>query len=334
MPVASLNALRRDALAALENKILEKALKKEEESDEERDRGEISSAEKAYNIEYKTDDEADGKKDTGTNITGEFPILWAQVMTVQQLKAAQRCGISHIIVEETPGIMNALTEEEKASLYIALPPVCRSMSRAGVIKRIGEGYKGVLIRNLEELVLIRESGYSGQILADGSLYQWNTAARDLLLADCDMVNQGWELSAKDMQPLLGGARSRQLLTVYGRIPMMITAGCVRKTAGACSHTEQGFYELEDRKGIRFPVRCFCAHCSNVIYNSLPLSLHNFVKKKDPEVLRTGGWICSFTSESGGETEEILRWYRDADNAGDTETIFRDYTTGHFRKSAI
>ena len=334
MPVAALNALRRDALAALENKILEKALKKEEESDEERDRGEISSAEKAYNIEYKTDDEADGKKDTGTNITGEFPILWAQVMTVQQLKAAQRCGISHIIVEETPGIMNALTEEEKASLYIALPPVCRSMSRAGVIKRIGEGYKGVLIRNLEELVLIRESGYSGQILADGSLYQWNTAARDLLLADCDMVNQGWELSAKDMQPLLGGARSRQLLTVYGRIPMMITAGCVRKTAGACSHTEQGFYELEDRKGIRFPVRCFCAHCSNVIYNSLPLSLHNFVKKKDPEVLRTGGWICSFTSESGGETEEILRWYRDADNAGDTETIFRDYTTGHFRKSAI
>ena len=139
-----------------------------------------------------------------------------------------------------------------------------------------------------------------------------TAARDLLLADCDMVNQGWELSAKDMQPLKRGAGSRQLLTVYGRLPMMITAGCVRKTAGACSHTEQDFYELEDRKGIRFPVRCFCAHCSNVIYNSL----------------------LSFTTESGKETEEILRWYRDADTASDTETIFRDHTTGHFRKSAI
>ena len=149
-----------------------------------------------------------------------------------------------------------------------------------------------------------------------------------------MVNQGWELSAKDMQPLKRGAGSRQLLTVYGRLPMMITAGCVRKTAGACSHTEQDFYELEDRKGIRFPVRCFCAHCSNVIYNSLPLSLHSFIKKRDPEVFGTGGWILSFTTESGKETEEILRWYRDADTASDTETIFRDHTTGHFRKSAI
>ena len=330
MPVAALNALRRDALAALENKILEDAVKTEEGPGGEHVRVEITSAEQADHVEYKTDDKAD----VCTGITGETPTLWAQVTTVQQLRAAQRCGISHIIVEETPGIMNALTEEEKAALYIALPPVCRSMSRAGVKKRISEGYMGVLIRNLEELVLVRESGYSGQILADGSLYQWNTAARDLLLADCDMVNQGWELSAKDMQPLKRGAGSRQLLTVYGRLPMMITAGCVRKTAGACSHTEQDFYELEDRKGIRFPVRCFCAHCSNVIYNSLPLSLHSFIKKRDPEVFGTGGWILSFTTESGKETEEILRWYRDADTASDTETIFRDHTTGHFRKSAI
>ena len=72
----------------------------------------------------------------------------------------------------------------------------------------------------------------------------------------------------------------------------------------------------------------------MIYNSLPLSLHSFIKKRDPEVFGTGGWILSFTTESGKETEEILRWYRDADTASDTETIFRDHTTGHFRKSAI
>jgi putative protease len=149
-----------------------------------------------------------------------------------------------------------------------------------------------------------------------------------------MVNLGWELSSKDMQPLLSGAAGRQMLTVYGRIPMMITAGCVRKTAGACSHAEQDFYELEDRKGMRFPVRCFCAHCSNVIYNSLPLSLHTFVKKKDPAVMETGNWIVSFTTESGAETETILAWYRGADAANDPAQIFRDFTTGHFRKSAL
>ena len=320
MPLASLNALRRDALAALEDAILQAVKPVEEEAG-----GNDSDT-------YNTD-----KTDINTHSVNEFdmePALWAQVMTVPQLRAAQRCGISHIIVEETPEIMKALTEEERKSVYLALPPVCRSMSRSGVKKRIGEGYKGLLIRNLEELVLVEESGYTGRILADGSLYQWNTAARELLLGNCDMVNLGWELSSKDMQPLLSGAAGRQMLTVYGRIPMMITAGCVRKTAGACSHAEQDFYELEDRKGMRFPVRCFCAHCSNVIYNSLPLSLHTFVKKKDPAVMETGNWIVSFTTESGAETETILAWYRGADAANDPGQIFRDFTTGHFRKSAL
>ena len=312
MPVASLNGLRRDALTALENAVLAAVRPVEETPAAAENRVEESA---------------------GT-APADIPTIWAQVMTVPQLRAAQRCGISHIIVEETPEIMKALTEEERKSVYLALPPVCRSMSRSGVKKRIGEGYKGLLIRNLEELVLVEESGYTGRILADGSLYQWNTAARELLLSHCDLVNQGWELSAKDMQPLVQGAAGRQMLTVYGRIPMMITAGCVRKTAGACSHAEQDFYELEDRKGMRFPVRCFCAHCSNVIYNSLPLSLHTFVKKKDPAVMETGNWIVSFTTESGAETETILAWYRGADAANDPAQIFRDFTTGHFRKSAL
>ena len=317
MPVASLNGLRRDALNALEEAILAAV---------------STSKDAILEAESASKDASVTEEPAGASYN-EAPTIWAQVMTVPQLRAAQRRGITHIIVEETPAIMKALTDEERKSVYLALPPVCRSMSRSGVIKRIGEGYQGLLIRNLEELVLVRESGYAGRILADGSLYQWNTVARDLLLTQCNMVNLGWELSAKDMQPLLQGGSSRQMLTVYGRIPMMITAGCVKKTAGACSHAEQEFYELEDRKGMRFPVRCFCAHCSNVIYNSFPLSLHTFVKKRDPAVMKTANWILTFTTESGEETETILGWYQGA-GAADSDAIFREFTTGHFRKSAL
>ena len=161
-----------------------------------------------------------------------------------------------------------------------------------------------------------------------------------------MISLGWELSARDLQPLAEGAADRQILNVYGRIPMMITAGCVKKTAGVCARAESGraessaesdFYYVEDRKGIRFPVRCDCKYCGNVIYNSLPQSLHTFVTKKDPLAMETAVWLCIFTNESGDETESVLRWYKAAADTGeapDTAGVLNDYTTGHYKKSAL
>ena len=86
--------------------------------------------------------------------------------------------------------------------------------------------------------------------------------------------------------------------------------------------------------MRFPVRCVCGHCSNVIYNSLPLSLHSFVKSGDPVISAAAGWICAFTTESGPETMDILRWYSSGGEDPDTRSVFREYTTGHYRKSAL
>ena len=139
--------------------------------------------------------------------------------------------------------------------------------------------------------------------------------------------------------------------------MMITAGCVKKTAGVCSRAvnsraknagngklrsedqgaESDFFYVEDRKGIRFPVRCDCKYCGNVIYNSLPQSLHTFAARKDPVAMGAAAWLCIFTNESGDETGSVLRWYKAAAETGeapDTAGVFRDYTTGHYKKSAL
>ena len=316
LPVAALNALRREALAALEEKILQSAAPKPQSR---------PKTDAGTSMRRRTGKAPDG---------GQVPDIWAQVTTVEQFKAARRAGISHIIVEETPQIMESLEESEKASCLAALPFVYRRSSSAGVQKLLKAGFKGVLARNQEELDILNRSQYPGVIVADGSLYQWNTEARDLLLERCDLANLGWELSAADLQPLTEGAGGRQLLQVYGRVPLMVSAGCVKKTAGICSHKEEAFCQIEDRKGIRFPVRCICGHCSNVIYNSLPLSLHNFVAKRDPLAYSAGGWICSFTTESGRETEEILDWYRSGGAGRDVPGALREFTTGHYRKSAL
>lgn len=139
--------------------------------------------------------------------------------------------------------------------------------------------------------------------------------------------------------------------------MMITAGCVKKTAGVCSRAESSraeraranssraedrsaesdFFCVEDRKGIRFPVRCDCKYCGNVIYNSIPQSLHTFVSKKDLVAMGAAVWLCIFTDESGEQTKSVLRWYRAAAGDGaapDTAGVFSDHTTGHYKKSAI
>ena len=327
LPVASLNALRRDALGALEEKILESTAKPV---------GTEFVTETAFTGADKQSADVSERKADGAepDTDRRNPEVWAQVTTAGQFRAALRCGIQNIIVEETPQIMEILTQEERAQCLIALPHVCRTGSRDRVRKLAGMGFRGVMARNPEEIDILRQIRYEGLVVGDGSLYQWNTEARDLLLKDCDKLSLGWELSSRDMIPLMKDAADRQLLQVYGRIPMMVTAGCVKKTAGMCSHREQGFFALEDRKGMRFPVRCICGHCCNVIYNSLPLSLHSFVKKGDPVISEASGWICAFTTESGSETEEILRWYRSGGEDTDAQQVFGKYTTGHYRKSAL
>ena len=336
LPVASLNALRRDALQALEEKILEESGNgnpdkcPETPSAEEENAGPGcgAAAERDACMKVIPSAETVSSPDAGS---GAKPEVWAQVTTAGQLKAAQRCGIRNIIVEETPQIMETLTEEDRARCIIALPFVFRADSRESVKKLLKMGFGGVLARTPEELDLLEQCGYAGRIIGDGSLYQWNTVSRDLLLERCALINLGWELSSRDMTPLMQGAGGRQLLTVYGRIPMMVSAGCVRKTAGMCSGKEKDFFSIEDRKGMRFPVRCICSHCCNVIYNSLPLSLHSFLSGGDPVIEGAAGWVCSFTTESGDKTEEILRCFA---SGGEDGSVPQQYTTGHYRKSAL
>lgn len=334
LPVASLNALRRSALESLEEKILESTVKHEADAAV---TGTVftDNAEPGAGSEECSANSTEQKADGAEHGTGKkHPAVWAQVTNIEQFRAAGKCGIQNIIVEETPKIMESLSEAERAQCLIALPHVCRAGSRDRVRKLAGMGFRGVLARNPEEIDILRQIRYEGLVIGDGSLYQWNTEARDLLLQHCDMLSLGWELSFRDMIPLMKDAGEKQFLQVYGRIPMMITAGCVKKTAGMCSRREQGFFALEDRKGMRFPVRCVCGHCSNVIYNSLPLSLHSFVKKGDPVISGAAGWTCAFTTESAAETEEILRWYITGGEDKDAQRVFRDHTTGHYRKSAL
>ena len=61
------------------------------------------------------------------------------------------------------------------------------------------------------------------------------------------------------------------MIVYGYLPMMISAQCIRKTTLGCSGKPE-IMLLKDRKEMRFPVVNQCRFCYNTIYNSAPVPL--------------------------------------------------------------
>lgn len=128
----------------------------------------------------------------------------------------------------------------------------------------------------------------------------------------------------------------QETAVYGRMPMMISAGCVKRTAGGCrmTHTqrqlsegigEESFqYALKDRYQAQFPVFVNCRHCMNTIYNSVPLSLHQYL----PEIGERGirAFRLDFTDETPGQIRQLIRCF--AEGEGMSPAV---YTTGHYKK---
>ncbi len=93
------------------------------------------------------------------------------------------------------------------------------------------------------------------------------------------------------------------ILLYGRQPLMLTRNCPRKSAlGSCAGcNSQG---LTDRTGAQFPVMC-TGGCSEVL-NTVPL----YWGDKMNEVPKVAFYLFHFTTESADEVAEVLRAYRD------------------------
>ncbi|MDE6892721.1 MAG: U32 family peptidase, partial [Lachnospiraceae bacterium] len=114
--------------------------------------------------------------------------------------------------------------------------------------------------------------------------------------------------------------------VYGRLPMMVTANCLKKTSGKCDKTPV-ILTLNDRYDKQFPVYTDCRSCYNVIYNSVPLSLHGMFLQKD---CLTDNFRLDFTVEDKKKTGDTIRYFLDLLTKY-REPFYREYTTGHYKR---
>jgi putative protease len=216
-------------------------------------------------------------------------------------------------------------------VFLALPPILRRNDEA-FLSRCKErlqssDFAGCLVRSLEGYGYFRD--LSKPIITDHFLPAWNSETLGFWQGRAKGVTIPLELNKREQIQLWKEAQKRSLpleKIVYGRIPMMVSANCIANTMGKCAkevgHREHT--ELIDRMNKRFPVRLICDHCTNIIYNSVPLSLHKEIPFwKEKVTLR-----LDFTVETKQETAQVLQWaYQGFPNGLSAEGLW-EYTTGH------
>lgn len=95
------------------------------------------------------------------------------------------------------------------------------------------------------------------------------------------------------------------ITVYGRLPLMLTRNCPVKNGKSCSECKRQS-DITDRMGIKFPVRCRMGYSE--ILNSRPVYLADRMREIPPcDIL-----FFNFTVESKAEVEEIINAYKNGE----------------------
>lgn len=230
---------------------------------------------------------------------------------------------------QTAEIFHELNEKDVLCM-ISLPKILRLRDQQylkTLQKLLSENLayiRGFQASSLEHIELLRQWNFpEKEIIGDHSLYLWNRTCLAFWKEKIDGFCLPWELTAVEQKYLLDPEFPAEKV-IFGRIPMMVTANCVMKTTDQCRPMEgPKVTELVDRYHKHFPVLRNCTHCFNVIYNSVPLSLH-----KDRDKWQ-GRVTCrlDFTIENEKETFDVLEYF-----AGSRKDLpYAEYTTGHEKR---
>lgn len=185
---------------------------------------------------------------------------------------------------------------------------------------------GVIACSYDGLQFLESIGYPREkVLLDPRLYTWNNRSLHAFRSlGYRRFGAPGELNAGELMHRENGD---SYLTVYGRAALMITANCLEKNMAGC-RKRQSVYRLRDRYQAIFPVKNYCRYCYNKIYNSRTLCLFS-------EVERIGemgfcGARFDFTLETGEECVGILKDWTDALD-GKTFKEPEDATKGHWKR---
>ncbi len=336
MTVKELNELRRAALLELENKLIAEngfayperiRVKKEEncigcapaevkKMDLRKGVTETQNCAYGFYVSVQTKEQLDALCETAK----QYPALQAAFLSTDIFSVkdgnVERDNVYNKVMQ--------LSEKLPFGVFAVYPYVFRSKDiwlHACFSKE--KIFSGIVVRNMEEMSLLHNDAYDGKIVTDAGLYIWNSWDEQFFETQADLGTFPIELNAGEKSGL---SKQNKLQIVYGRVPMMITANCLKKTTGNCQKELDGkAVILTDRVGKKFPVFSNCRHCYNVIYNSVVLSLHKKIKEKE------GMYRLDFTTESKEETKKVLNFFCEGKWKDGANPPYAEYTTGHEKR---
>ena len=312
IPMQSLNELRREALETLEKVICEKYRRSGEVKDPEEDKTELSMEEEvlsgwtasvrtAEQMEVILEEEAIGRIYVDCTM---FPRIWEKDSYVEWITKVHAAG---------------------KEIYLVMPYIFRERTRkqyeAAYNRIFGAGWDGILIANYESFAFLKEHGYTGRIMTDYNLYEFNQESRKFWKEKGVFeFTAPVELTERELQDLR--VKDGEVI-VYGYLPMMISAGCIQKTTRGCLK-KSGQTTITDRYRNPFVVKNECDYCYNILYNYVPLYLGD--RMEEVYQIGPGRIRLMFTTERQQEVRQILSAYFEG-----KELPEGTYTRGHWKR---
>lgn len=315
VPVGALNALRRKTADALREQLL-------------RIHRRESSAEQMT-----------AQKEAAEVSAGAIE-LSVSVETMEQLEAVlQQGGCDRIYLDcliAAPSEWRTLADQVRSSgaqAFLTLPRIFRERERRFFNRNLEvcrqAGFDGYLVRTIEELAYLQEHDLKGSRISDHMLYTYNHEAANYLLGQgMTMTTMPLELNEKECRER--GTEQTELI-LYGRLPMMISAQCLKKTTGKCDGCPCVSW-LRDRTGAMLPVQSVCTFCYNVILNGHTMSVledWETILRMKPASVR-----LSFTIESGAQVRTVWNCFADIREGKQASLNLPGLTRGHFRRGVL
>lgn len=325
MPMQSLNELRRNALEELEKRIVS-AYRRE---------GGIELPPKSVRKEKDEIAETEVASETGTTLhvyVERLEHLEEAIQTKYVKRIYLDCNAIDCVWKD--GSVNTLisqVHDTGKEIYFAMPHIFRK----DTIQKYEMSYEplfeadwdGVLIRNYESYTFLKAHDFKKKILTDYNLYQFNRSAKAFWMNEkVESTTAPLELNYRELQDV--GLESSELV-VYGYLPMMVSAQCIKKTTEGCRR-QKGTLAFKDRYQKEFVVKNHCDYCYNMIYNTAPLVLTDQkaeIQNLNPKALR-----LHFTIEDRKTMKNILRLYENVfvkDIHGQEPDM--EFTRGHFKR---
>lgn len=184
-------------------------------------------------------------------------------------------------------------KKEGKKVYLSLPHVFRNYNSYDDVKKtcLSFAWDGIYAQNINEAEFLNQIEEDNiNIIAGASLYHWNSSAvkeTQKLYPQITVRELPMELSETETEEMFmtfdsfdrikdsidktEGANEFFELLIYGRVPVMKSAQCLKKTTGCCNKTAEILY-LKDKKGRSFPVSTHCRECYNLIWQDCPRNL--------------------------------------------------------------